>query len=447
MELPLPPAGDLDGVAQWVRDHLGDLACDAVSPSPAFRGGQRAADAALARFEVAGYARRRSEVWPPGRRGASRLSPYIRHGLIDLPTAWDAVAGGPAGDVGRFRDELLWQEYARHLYARLGARLGSALRAEPPAAGGDGACDPWDRGMACIDLTVGELERDGWLVNQTRMWLASQWSVRHGRDWREGERRFFAHLLDGSRAANLLGWQWTVGTATGRPYGFSRWQVEKRAPGLCATCALAARCPIEGWPPDASPRRIAPPAALRSDPDPEVTAGPAEPSSNWAKARGPIGPPPDPEATAGPAEPSSNWAKARGPIGPPPDPEAVWLTAESLGDADPALAAHPGLPAVFVFDGPLLARMRLSGARLVFLAETLAELATRRPVRVLRGDPREELRGIRLAVTYAPVPGFRRRAAALAPVLVHPWRWLRRPHGGPAGSYSAWIRAVRRGEG
>ncbi len=184
MDLPPPPAGDVDGVARWVREHLGDLARDDVAPSPAFRGGQRAADAALAAVGVSGYARRRSEVWPPERRGASQLSPYIRHGLIDLPRAWDAVADGPARDVGRFRDELLWQEYARHLYARLGARLGRPLRAEPPAPGGGGAGEPWDRRMACMELTAGELERDGWLVNQTRMWLASQWSVRHGRDWR-----------------------------------------------------------------------------------------------------------------------------------------------------------------------------------------------------------------------------------------------------------------------
>ena len=83
-----------------------------------------------------------------------------------------------------------------------------------------------------------ELHRDGWLVNQTRMWLASQWAVRAGADWRAGEDAMFTHLLDGSRAANRLGWQWTVGTGSGKPYGFSRWQVEKRAPaavpGLCA---------------------------------------------------------------------------------------------------------------------------------------------------------------------------------------------------------------------
>ena len=72
----------------------------------------------------------------------------------------------------------------------------------------------------------------------------------------------YAHLLDGSRAANRLGWQWTVGTGTGKPYGFSRWQVQKRAPQLCRDCALASACPIQQWP-DAHPGRV----RRRSRPD------------------------------------------------------------------------------------------------------------------------------------------------------------------------------------
>ena len=121
----------------------------------------------------------------------------------------------------------------------------------------------------------------------------------------------------------------------------------------------------------------------------------------------------------------------------------MWLTAESLGDADPALAAHPDLPAVFVWDAPMLARLRVSGERLVFLAETLGDLAARRELTVLRGDPVDLLRGRRLAVTFAPVPGFRRRAAAIRPAVVHPWPWLRRPHDGSVASFSAWVRRAR----
>jgi deoxyribodipyrimidine photo-lyase len=122
----------------------------------------------------------------------------------------------------------------------------------------------------------------------------------------------------------------------------------------------------------------------------------------------------------------------RGPV------HRVWLTAESLGDDDPALAAHPDLPAVFVFDEALLARLRLTGKRLVFLAECLADLAQRREVQVFRGDPVEVLRGGGVATTYAPVPGWRRRSALIGVDEVHPWPWLVRPHGGPAGSFSAW---------
>ena len=62
-----------------------------------------------------------------------------------------------------------------------------------------------------MDVNLTELHDDGWLVNQCRMWLSSQWTVRAGARWRDGDDAFFTHLLDGSRAANRLGWQWTVG--------------------------------------------------------------------------------------------------------------------------------------------------------------------------------------------------------------------------------------------
>ena len=120
----------------------------------------------------------------------------------------------------------------------------------------------------------------------------------------------------------------------------------------------------------------------------------------------------------------------------------MWLTGESLGDADRALVAHPDVPAVFCFDEPLLSRLMLSGKRLVFLVETLADLATRRPVEIRRGRVADELAGRRLAVTFAPVPGFRRRAAELEPAVVHPWPWLFRPRAGRIQSYSAWRKGM-----
>ncbi|MGT2427353.1 hypothetical protein [Amnibacterium kyonggiense] len=217
-----------------------------------------------------------------------------------------------------------------------------------------------------------------------------------------GERALYRHLVDGSPAANGVGWQWAVGAGTGKPYGFSRWQVEKRAPGLCAACPLRRACPVQDFPPAQAGPQVDPVPGLAADPDPATTGGPVVPE-------------PDGEA------------------------DAVWLTAESLADADPALAAAPGLPAVFVFDEPLLRGLRLSGKRLVFLAETLAELSQRREVEVYRGAVPETLAGRRLAVTWAPVPGFRARAALLDVAVLHPWPWLRRPAGGSARSFTAWV--------
>jgi deoxyribodipyrimidine photo-lyase len=81
--------------------------------------------------------------------------------------------------------------------------------------------------------------------------------------------------------------------------------------------------------------------------------------------------------------------------------------------------------------------------RLVFLAECLADLATRRSVEVRLGDPREELAGRRVEATRAPVPGWRSRAERIRPVALHPWPWLVPPNDGPVTSFSAWRRAAR----
>lgn len=124
--------------------------------------------------------------------------------------------------------------------------------------------------------------------------------------------------------------------------------------------------------------------------------------------------------------------------------EQVWLTAESLGVADPALAGDSTRSAVFVFDEPPLRRLRLSGKRLVFLAETLGELAELRTLEVRRGSVTEELAGRSLAATYTPVPGWSRIARGLAPVEVHPWPWLVRPGTASIRSFSAWRRDHRR---
>ena len=405
-----PPRPGREAAEEYVARHLAHLVCDEVQGSGSFTGGQRAADEALAGFDVTGYADRRNEVHPPSSRGASRLSPYIRHGLLSLPEVWGHVAGGPRRDVQKLRDELLWQEFARHWYARLGTRTRHHTRHRLPESDRAGGVPPdegWSRRLSCLDLALSELERDGWLVNQTRMWLAGHWTVREGLRWTDGEDHFFRHLLDGSRAANRLGWQWVTGAGSSKPYGLSRRQVERRAPGICASCEFRDACPIEDWAPDPVLEPIERVDRIHLDPSPAATAGPTGVVTNGT-------------------------------------PDAVWVTAESLGHRDPALSAHGHLPVLFVFDEPLLASLRLSSKRLVFLTETLAELGVEHDLQIALGDPVVILADRELAVTFAPVPGFRRRAEQLQPVELHPWPWLRRPTSGPIGSFSAWRRSLGR---
>ncbi len=383
-------SGDL---SQVLSDHFEGLHSGGGRSS--IRGGQTAADAALANLDITGYAKKRSEVLPVSRRGASVLSPYIRHNLLTLQQVWNHVSNSPYEDREKFRDELMWQEYARHLYARIGTRLFEDLRFEQTKnLSGHG----WQGHLACVNFVVDELKTDGWLVNQTRMWLASHWTVRNGMNWLEGQEAMYRELIDGSRAANLLGWQWTIGSGTGKPYGFARWQVEKRAPGLCSACPLSKACPIQNFPEEQVLFSAPSEQLLAFDPNPQMTAGPIEPIKKFA-------------------------------------PEMVLLTIDSLGDADPALIANPNLPVAFVFNEKALAKLQLSSKRINFYLETLQDLATRRDLRVFIGDPVKFADEHPVAMTFAPVPSF---AKFKNIAELHPFDWLKQPRGGSVKSFSAW---------
>ena len=180
---------------------------------------------------------------PWSARGASRLSPYIRHGLLPLPAVWAAVADAPARDraqvprraaVAGVRPARLRPAGPRQRASRCARRRRSGAEPLGGRAVARSGWPAWTDGL-------GELHKDGWLVNQTRMWLASQWAVRAGADWREGEEGMFRHLLDGSpRGEPARAGSGRSDRAPARRYGFSRWQVEKRAPQLCRDCPLAA---------------------------------------------------------------------------------------------------------------------------------------------------------------------------------------------------------------
>ncbi len=401
-------------VEGWVKKHLSGLYLEDPEDthgSSSFFGGQDIADQALETLDITGYASKRSRVAPETHRGATRLSPYIRHGLLTLPEVWQKAQGGSYEDLKSFRNELMWQEYSRHLYNFLGRSSQEPIRYELPQLDNQRETVEglsYDKDMECLRRCDEELRESGWLVNQTRMWMASHHSIREGQPVSVGEDEFFRHLLDGSRAANRLGWQWVAGTLTGRPYGFSRSQVSRQAPEWCNKCALRDRCPIDTMPtsPEFVVRRES--ASLRVQED--------------------LGP--------------------RAVIKDGPDAEYVWLTAELLSLRQSALVRNPNLPVVFVFDRALLRRLRLSFKRLVFLAETLFAIGAERTLEIHVGDPAEVLRGRRIVATWTPVPGWKHLQTNLNITELHPWPWLCVSKGVvPLGSFSAWNKAATLADG
>ena len=64
-----------------------------------------------------------------------------------------------------------------------------------------------------------QLKQTGWMHNRLRMVVASFLTKHLLIDWREGERFFIEHLIDGDLASNNGGWQWAASTGCdAQPY-------------------------------------------------------------------------------------------------------------------------------------------------------------------------------------------------------------------------------------
>ncbi len=92
--VPINLQGD---VLANIERHFGGLFSGDVGAS-SISGGQSAANAALAQLDITGYANTRSQVLPKNRRGATVLSPYIRHNILTLDQVYRAVKHAPYKD-------------------------------------------------------------------------------------------------------------------------------------------------------------------------------------------------------------------------------------------------------------------------------------------------------------------------------------------------------------
>jgi deoxyribodipyrimidine photo-lyase len=236
-----PPAASDPAAVRWApflgQDVLAEPTVGGrlpVLPEP----GEQAALAAWRRFRDGALARYADERDRPGLEGTSRLSAYLKWGMVHPRTLlaelrrWAPGSPprqhGPASGTGearrraaeRFRAELVWREF----YASVLAAWPESARA---AFRGRFANSLWDNdpvrwkawaegrtGYPLVDAGMRQLLAEAWMHNRVRMVTASFLVKDLHQDWRRGARHFMAHLVDADLASNQHGWQWTAGTGT-----------------------------------------------------------------------------------------------------------------------------------------------------------------------------------------------------------------------------------------
>ncbi len=164
----------------------------------------------------------------PGVDGTSRLSPYLAAGVVSPRQCLHAALRSNGGEFETgnpgavsWINELLWREFYKHIlvgYPRVSRHR--AFRPETEALPWRHAPEElaaWQQGrtgIPIIDAAMRQLLATGWMHNRLRMVVAMFLTKNLLIDWREGERWFMRHLVDGDLAANNGGWQWSASTGT-----------------------------------------------------------------------------------------------------------------------------------------------------------------------------------------------------------------------------------------
>jgi deoxyribodipyrimidine photo-lyase len=210
-----------------------------------FEGGRAAGLKALHRVDAAAYERTRNYL----DGNVSRLSPYLRHGMIALVEAASFAYTRFNRASYKFIFELAWRDFWRISQYKLGEKIeGSVEDSKVPIGNAALSKDikVGETGLSCMDQFVRDLRETGYVHNHARMWFAS-YVVHHRKiDWKAAADWYYGELLDGDRASNHLSWQWVASTFSHKPYIFNRENLERYTRGrFCAQCEARNRCPFD----------------------------------------------------------------------------------------------------------------------------------------------------------------------------------------------------------
>ena len=155
----------------------------------------------------------------PGADRTSRLSPYLKYGVLHPRQLLAETAARRSSGARTFETELAWRDfYADVLHhhpesAWLDLKPVAGLTYDEPAD----AIEAWrtgTTGFPIVDAGMRQLLGEGWMHNRVRMITASFLTKDLHVWWPVGARHFLDHLVDGDLASNNHGWQWVAGTGT-----------------------------------------------------------------------------------------------------------------------------------------------------------------------------------------------------------------------------------------
>lgn len=215
-------------------------------------GGRKQAEKVLQEVNPKRYAKTRNYL----DGDVTRLSPYIRHGVLNLAEVRDHALASVErkNDAAKLVNELGWRDYWQRKYEEIGDgvwedqedyKTGYTFERYADKLPDDIA--DGETGLPCMDGFIKELRETGYLHNHARMYMAAY--VVHWRrvKWQAGAGWFLEHLLDGDPASNNLSWQWVASTFSHKPYIFNRENLEKHTGGIyCKSCPLYGGCDFEG---------------------------------------------------------------------------------------------------------------------------------------------------------------------------------------------------------
>jgi deoxyribodipyrimidine photo-lyase len=147
--------------------------------------------------------------------GTSRLSPYIRFGIVSIRQIYSRVKS-ETPKAEPYISELAWREFWYHIMHYFPDTMALEFqekRRNIKWINNDRWYEAWKEGRTgypIVDAGMRQLKEEGWIHNRVRMIVASFLTKDLLIDWRMGDRHFFDYLIDYDEAVDIGNWQWAA---------------------------------------------------------------------------------------------------------------------------------------------------------------------------------------------------------------------------------------------